>query len=712
MWENDPQRARPDPRLTWAAALLVATTVLAYLPAFRGGFVFDDIPFLVQNTRIREIGGLFSFWSSTRQTDFWPVTYTAFWMEWRLWGSNPAGYHAVNIALHASEALLLWAVLRRLRIPGAYLAAFLFAVHPVNVESVAWIIQLKNLMAMLFLLLAAWWFAGSAALRGEGADRSYALSLAAFVLAMLSKGSAAVLPLVLLGIVLSRRRPAARDLAVLAPFFAVAGLLAATDVWFQKHGLDEVFRSAGFAERLAGAGAVVWFYLWKALAPVGLLFVYPQWNVRPGDLLWWAPLAGAAALTALLWRNRGGWARQPLFAWGYYCAALLPVMGFTDVYFMKFSLVADHYQHIALVGVASLAGAAWSRWEAVAARAARAAAVAVIAILACLTWRQCGIYRDSETLWTSVLRGNPGCLLAQNNLGNSLLSSGRTQDALERYREEIRVDPGYADAHNNLGMVLAGQGRLAEARAEVETALRLQPNSPPALVNLATILQKQGLEFEARRALEKALRLDPDDADAHMGMGVLMAASGETSDAVREFRDAVRLRPDSWDAFENLGNALGILGRPEEAQAAYRSALKGKPRDAALHARLAAVLGDGGRIPEAAEQYAQSLRLDPGVPEVHYNLGALLAQSGDLAGALREFGEAVRLRPGYAEAHANLGVALVNTGRLADAAAELERAVSLNPGLGQVRRNLAQVLHALGRDDEARAQLEPAGGSP
>ena len=260
-------------------ALVLGLTTLAYLPSLANGFIWDDDISLTQNPAILSGDGLRQFWFTTETPDYWPVTATTLWAEWRLWGMNPLGYHVSNLALHLAEVALLWAVLRRLRVPGAAVAALLFALHPVNVESVAWITQRKNLVALLFFLLSIYAFVRAE----EGARSAYGLSLFAFVLALLSKGSVAVLPVVLLGLIAYRRRLERRDLLRLLPFFLVAGALTLVDIWFQGHHLAaaETIRSAGAVERILGAGAVVWFYLSKALLPIHLLLPYPQWRIDP-----------------------------------------------------------------------------------------------------------------------------------------------------------------------------------------------------------------------------------------------------------------------------------------------------------------------------------------------------------------------------------------------------------------------------------------------
>lgn len=477
-----PQTA-PRSGIALAAAFLCALTAITYLPALRNGFVWDDDLFLTQNSLLKSASGLWHVWFSGRQADYWPVTYSALWVQWRLWGMHAIGYHAVNVAIHAVNSLLLWAVLRRVRLPGSYLAALVYAVHPLNVESVAWISELKNLMAMLFYLSSIWLYLGSERESpGTGHDwHLYRLSLLAFTLAMLSKGSVAILPMVLLGIVAWHRQVQARDIVRVIPFFAVAAALALVDVWFQKHGTGQVFRNAGLVERLLAAGAVPWFYLAKAAWPSNLTFVYPEWHVSAGNPLWWAPLVATAGLTSILWVYRRKWSRPVLFAWGYFCVALVPAMGFTDVYFMKYSLVADRYAEIAIIGTISFA--AFCLAKAGSALPFRTGAAAAVAALALLTWRQCAVYRDARTLFLATIELNPGCWMACNYLGTTEPQT-RLADSIAWFERALQIKPDYAAARDNLGVALVRAGRLAEAKAQFEEEARQQPENPQARANL------------------------------------------------------------------------------------------------------------------------------------------------------------------------------------------------------------------------------------
>jgi protein O-mannosyl-transferase len=570
-------------RRIWEGALLVCVTVAAYLPALKGGFIWDDDTFLTQNRLIRAGDGLYRFWCTTQAPDYFPVTYTPLWFEWRLWGMHAAGYHAANLALHIAGALLLWAVLRRLRMPGAYVAAFIFAVHPVNVESVAWITQRKNLMALVFFLATTWSFLKTKIVPPSPGIRSgwYALSLLFFTLGMLSKGSVAMLPVILLGVIAWHRRLRLKDIALMLPFFFVSGILVVTDVWFQKHGSHEVFRSAGFLERLLGAGAVVWFYLMKALLPIHLLFIYPQWHIQADDPRWWAPLLAAAGLTVILWRYRRRFSRPALFAWGFFCVALVPVMGFTDVQFMQYSLVADHYEQIALIGVIGLVAAGFGKVE------TRIVAAGVIAILSVLTWRQCQTYRDAETLYRATLDGNPDCWLAQSNLGSILYRSGRIPEAVVHFDAALRLKPDLFEAQNDLGLALTATGRLQEATEHFDRAIQIHPDNAAVYYNAATALAGLGRLPDAIAYYERALHLSPGFAEAHQDLGAALTQQGRFPEAIRQYQEALRLRPDYFEAHANLGTVLAHLGRTAEARAQFEEALRLEPDDAATRANLA-----------------------------------------------------------------------------------------------------------------------------
>lgn len=708
---------RPDRRArlrrAGQIALLFAVVAVGYWPAIDGGFIWDDTVLLSEAPLVHAPDGLRRFWLTTEAPDYWPLTNTTFWLEWRLWGTNTTGYHATNLLLHAVEAVLVWALLARLAIPGAYLAALLFAVHPVNVESVAWIAQRKNLVALLFFLPSLlFYFVGEDERKaGRRSRRFYAASFACFVLAMLGKGSVATLPVILLLLVWWRERRLARaDVVRVLPFFVVGAALVLVNIWFQTHGTGPI-RDASLAERVAGAGAVVWFYLGKALLPVRLAFVYPQWTIEAARLVWWIPLVAAAAVTGVLFLRRGAWARPFFVAWACFCVALLPVMGLTDVYFMKYSLVADHYQHVAIIAVLALVSAGWAAWHRAARGGLRWAAVALatlaVGTLTHLTARQSALYESAETIYRATLELNPECWLAHYNLAVEL-GKGREDEAFALLQRAVRAEPGFADAHNNLALALQEKGLDEEAFAHAQAAVRLKPDLAQARVNLGQMLAKRGRHAEALAHLEEAVRLQPASAEARHNLGLTLKALGRGREGMEQLVEAVRLDPGRADAHNAAGTGLLEAGEVDGAIQAFEHALALEPDSREARANLGQALVRAGRPEEALLQYQEAARLWPDSAEVHYNLATLLVGSGRGAEGLRHYERALELRPSYAKAHNNLAAALVDEGRVSEAIPHLEEAVRLEPDFVEARVNLAQTFARAGRFAEAVDQARAA----
>ena len=515
--------------LILGAALLAGLTLLAYSPAFHGGFIFDDNVLLTQNPLIRAPDGWRRFWLSREAADYWPVTSSALWLEWRLWGLNAAGYHCVNVGLHLAEGLILWTVLWRLRVPGAFLGALVFTLHPVNAESVVWISQLKNLLSMLFYLLAILWYVPAEGMAAEGeagfSSPRYWLSLGAFMFALLSKGSVVFLPLVLMGLVAWHRRPTRRDWSGLLPFFLVAAALAAVEARSSTITGFAVQSGSGFFRPAARAGIMVWFYLGKALYPANLMFAYPPWAHLRLDLEGWLPFLAAVGLTlvlAICARRGQRFARGALLAWVYFCAALLPVLGFAEVGFMRYTPVSNHYEHLAIIGVAAGVAAAWASalqpgWT-LRTVGLLGGAVGVVILLGFLTWQQARIYRDAETLYTDTLLRNPASWMAENNLGAVWLGQGKLPQAQDRFEAALRLNPDYAEADNNLGLTLVRMGRLPEAMDRYRAALRLEPGFYAAENNLGAALARAGRLAEAVPHFERALVLAPDYPEARSNL--------------------------------------------------------------------------------------------------------------------------------------------------------------------------------------------------
>ncbi len=596
---------------------------------------------VVGSKLVKASDGLWRMWFTTDALDYWPVTNSSLWLEWRLWGSNPTGYHATNILLHACSALMIWNILRRLSIRGAWVAAMLFALHPVNVQSVAWVAQRKNTLSLLLFLVSIAMFLraesdvrsrGASALRTRGGLKpsAYAMSLIAFLLAMLSKGSVAVLPALLL--VLGwwiRDRVTARDVARVAPFFVIAIALTFVNVWFQRR-MAGGERDVTFLERMLGAGGVIWFYLGRVIAPVRQAFIYPQWHVSSTDPFWWIPAPAALATTLVLfWQRHRPACRAVLFAWLWFCIALVPVMGFTDVYFMTYSLVADHYEYIAMIAAVALASAALANVEPHGAPVTLRNALAVVVIFgfAALTWKQAHLFASGETLYRGSLAINPDAAPLHNNLGAMLLERDANEEALQHLREALRANPNLDQAHNNICNALARLRYMDEAIRECRYALSRDATLPASHYSLGLALASKGQLPEARAEFEAAIRVDPKSVQARSYLAELLRTIDDPAGAAFQYREVLKLRPDSAIARAGLAGALG---------------------------QMADQLLESGRINEAVAQYSEALSLDQSSAEAHNNLGVALAKAGRTGEAVEEFHAALSLDSSFAPARENL----------------------------------------------------------
>jgi tetratricopeptide (TPR) repeat protein len=696
-------------------------TLLAYLPVLHGGFLWDD-NFHVTQPEMQSGEGLKRIWCELGSTQqYYPLLHTAFWAEHRLWGDAVVGYHLTNILLHAFAACLVVAVARRLALPGACLAGLIFALHPVCVESVAWISEQKNTLSIVLGLGAALVY-----LRFDEDRRParYLLASSLFLLALLTKTVTATLPAALLVIFWWRRGRLSwvRDLRPLLPWFGVSAAAGLLTSWVERafigaHGADF---SLSLLERGLLAGRVIWFYLGKLVWPADLIFIYPRWRIDAA--VWWQYLfpLGVVALLAglgLVDRKRRG----PLAGFLVFAGTLFPALGFINVYPFVFSYVADHFQYQASLGIILPVAAALTlaadrlppalRWL------APIGGGVLLATLGALTWRQGGMYHDAGTLYRATLARNPSCWMAHTNLGD-LLSRipGRLPEAIAHFEAALRINPRDVNAHNNLGHAFAEDpGRLPAAIAEYEAALRVDPRFAPAHNNLGIVLEKiPGRLPEAIDHLEAAVRLAPNAAELRDNLATALLKMPERApEAIAQLEAAVRLSPGSADLQNDLGVALArIPGRLPEATGHLQIAVRLKPQSGQIHSNLGVVLAEiPGRLPEAIAQFEAAVQADPRSAEAHNNLGAALSRIPERASeALVQFEAATRLKPDFAEAHNNLADALVKMpGRLPEAVAEYEETLRLSPDSAEVHSQLGKALLDLSdRLPEAIAHLEAA----
>ncbi len=569
-----------------SGAVLLLLPLLVYLPLRSAGFIWDDDAYVTQNPQLRSLAGLLRIWIDPHALpQYYPLVHTTFWAEFRLWGLSATGYHATNVLLHGANAVLLWRVLVRLRVRGAYLAAALFAVHPVMVESVAWITERKNVLSLSLALgaLASYLRFASSEIDGADADivplrwRFYSLSLLLYVGALLSKTVVCSLPAVI-GVVLwwKRGEIRGRDAVRLAPFLTLGVIAGLSTIWLEKHHVGAAGAEWSLAplDRVLLAGRALWFYVGKLVWPHPLIFFYPRWQIDASQPLQWLYPLGALAGVSMLWMARDRIGRGPLAALLIFAGTLIPALGFFDVYPFRYSFVADHFQYhaspalLALFAAACTTGAA--RLGTRAKTPGRMAAIAVLALLGTLSFRQAHVYRDLEVLYRDTIAKNPAAWNAYINLANHLSGAGRNGEALQLARDAVRLAPTIADAHNTLGAVLflsapasgaAGPAQLAEAIDAFARAIALDPGHIDALYNGAVALTVAGRHAEASRFYAQILATQPDAVDAMIGLAASLAMQGRLGEAEPLLRDALRRAPDRADAERALA---GIVARSRE----------------------------------------------------------------------------------------------------------------------------------------------------
>src|SRR5215469_2137324 len=610
-------------RSIWFGAALVVVTLVAYLSAaLHGGFVWDDDKYVTANRLLTAPDGLRRIWFSfDSPSQYFPLVYTTFRVEHALWGLNATGYHWVNILLHVVNALLVWRLLVRLSVPGAWLAAAIFSLHPVQVESVAWVTELKNvLMGCFFLLTLLSWLA----FVDERTERPWlfhGLALCLYALALSAKTTACTLPAALLLILwLKRKRVDCKRLLQLVPFILLGVGMGLLTIWWER--FHQGTRGPLFAlspmERTLVASRAIWFYLSKLFWPSSLTFIYPQWTIRPTHFLDYRWLMALVALGVMIYLVRRYVGRGVEVAAAFFVLTLSPVLGFIMLYTFRYTFVADHYQYLASIGPIALAAAGTATLAATwkgSRRLILGSAVCVVGILAALTWHQTKIYDNLETLWRDTLTKNPAAWMAHNNLGALLARQGKLTEAIEQYERALRVKPDFTEAHNNLGNTLADQGKVPEAIQCYKRALELNPSYAEAYYNLGNVLAHQGKLSEAIQLYERAVQLKPDYAEACYNMGVALRGEGKVAEAIQQFEQAIQLKSDYVEALNNLAYVLAtaqnaLLRNTTRAIALSEQAdhLTGGNNPIVL-GTLATAYAEAGRYREALETVTRAVQL-------------------------------------------------------------------------------------------------------
>jgi protein O-mannosyl-transferase len=605
--------------------LLLAATFLAYQPAWNGLPVWDDAAHMTKPA-LRSAAGLVSIWTQLGATQqYYPLMHTVFWLEYHLWGESTLGHHLLSILLHSSSALLLVAILRRLRIPGAWLAGALFALHPVMVESVAWISELKNTLSGVFFLAAALTYFQFDDKRDA---KHYVIAFLFFVFGLLTKSVIATLPVAVL-VVLWWARGAVlwkRDVVPLLPFLVVGILSGLFTAWVERRFIGAEGNDFNFSllERCLIAGRALGFYLYKLLWPANLVFVYPRWHIDSTVAWQYLFPVGFLLLALVFWVLRRR-ARAPLAALLYFSATLFPALGFFNVYPFLYSFVADHFQYLASLGPIVAVAAAIARGTTQLRHRQQPLLRLVLSglllsVLFVLSRNQSRMYGSAETLFRTTIGKNNDCWMAHTHLGLLLMDAGRYTEAMSHLHTALELSPNQADAYNNLGLLNMAMDRPQEAMVHLQKALALNPKQADAHNNLGALLARHGRPDEAMVHLRRALELHPEHAEVHYNLGDLLAGMGRTDAAIVHYQKALELHPGYAEAHNNLGLVYARMERPDQAIVHFKKALALNPRQANAHNNLGVMLAQTGRIDEAIIHYRRALEIDPAVADHLENL--------------------------------------------------------------------------------------------
>jgi Flp pilus assembly protein TadD len=624
----------------WQAMLgIVIVVLVSYLPLLGAGFIWDDDQHITNNPLLLNADGLVKLWTEPRALpQYYPLTHTFFWIEHHLWGNQPLGYHVVNVLVHACNALLIWWILRRLDVPGALFAALLFGVHPINVETVAWVSEGKNTFSLLFYLLSF-----LAYLRlDRGPTRRprtmYAASFVLFVCALLCKTVTCTLPLALLILGWWREgRVRAVELLRLSPFLVVGAVLGLYTAFLERTHVASVGRDWTFGEGLPSeltarcliAGRNVWFYLGKILVPYPLMFEYPRWHIStsvPAQYLF--PMALLLMLFSL-WLLRHRLGRAPLALALFFIVTLLPALGFVNLYPMRFSLVADHFAYLATVGpivlVASFVAVMSMRRS-----GEFIPAEVLVGSMMILTVLRCFVFQNAATVYADSISKNPNGWMTQTNMGDLLLESNDLDGAARHLTMALSLKPDNGPAADKLGLIAFKRGQNDFAIDWFRKAIEIQPDLPSAHFDLARALDKRGDPRdvpEAFKEYQQTLRLRPNHAPAHLNLGILYARAHDGPDAVREIDRALEIGPDTVEALKLFVSALVLDKDYDRAAAELRELINQHPTDPYSYEELGEVEMRRHNNASALAAFTRALDLDPSLSKARLARAALMAQA-------------------------------------------------------------------------------------
>ena len=717
----------------------LAAIFVFYFPALSGEFIWDDVLFSEEKT-IHDWSSLWDIWFAPSEIagegHYWPITYTTFWLEHKLFGLNPLGYHIVNCTLYFINVVLIWRLLLRLEVPGAWAISMIFTVHPLHVESVAWLIERKDLLSALFYLGAVHvWLR----FRESSSLKTYALALGLYALGMLSKSIAVTLPAALLVLLWwKQERVSAQDIMRLLPFFIVGFAITLGDYLFYVSREEQLNITFSFLERILIAAQALWFYVGKLLWPTNLMVIYPHWDVSVEDLISWLFMVAAVGVLALLWGYRHRIGKGPLAGVAFFVITLLPIFGFVDHKYMQFSFVADRYQYLAGLGlIAVVVGGAVHaiQLHITSFKPVVIGAFTVMVVgLGVLTWHQAAIYQDGVTFFRHIIAHNPTARDAHHNLGNVLFKKKRYEDALEVLQEALEQNPdspalthmAIADSYHKLGQhakamewierartltsasfsqdklsklsvkVLLALGRTEEAEQHLLQAAWDSDSYHEVwrLLNLLQMSAKQGDVAQTSAYLQHILELAEGNLETLLVTADILREQKQYAEAIEIYKRMLAIDLNFDKAHAGMGDALFRLGRYEEAIESLERSVELTPISSSATAPFL-LMGQAasklGRSADAAQYYERAIEIDPQNASALEHLASTRFQEKRYEDALRLFSFMRDNFPRDAHTHSNIGATLYHLGRLQESAHSYKAALLLDPSMEHIRSGLEKL---------------------
>jgi tetratricopeptide (TPR) repeat protein len=663
-----------------ALLLFLSMVFLIYSPAINGDFVWDDDLHLTDNKQLESVEGLKNIWLKLGATvQYYPLTFTSFWFEKRLWGNNPTGYHIINLLLHASSAIILWRILIMLAIPGAFLAALIFLVHPVNVESVAWITERKNTLSGLFYFVSLIFYLRFLKLEDPLAFTKkiflqkrnwllYIFSIISFLLAILSKTATCTLPAVILLLIWWKKGSIKlKDVTLTLPLLFLTFVITHITLSMEKTtvGAKGIHWDLSFLERFIIAGKSLWFYLYSLIFPLNIAFSYPKWSMDSAVAINYLPSLTFLGLIFVLAWFCDKLGKAPLVAILFFSGTLLPTLGFFNFYYMRYSFVSDHFQYLACIGPIAVCSALLTKFGTSLSKFSDSVkiscyfpptcAVLILLLLCIVTWKQAHIFKSNETLWRNTMKKDPSSGRARVELGREMRKQGEHEEALEHFRKAVVLQPNFHEAHYNLAREYHYKGELSLAISEFKKSLELKSTFHFAIDGLARALAEQGNLKKALQLSRQCIRLQPSFVPGIVTLANILEKLGNSKEAQAYYKRVLKLDLNSYKNYLNLGNSLYRTGNIEKAILNFKKAIHLNSSSTEALYNLGNALGQQKKYLEAKGYYEQVINLDEKLPLPYYGLGLVHHYTGQNLKAVAAFKKALSLKPNLVRAHYFLG---------------------------------------------------------